>query len=71
MADMIYFAYKQDFVIKNIVRIHQMKSNVNSYDYEITFDILNQMNEFRVMNAFLRTILQICKNKLDSFRGRN
>ena len=36
-------------------KLQQMKSNINENDYEITIDMLNQMNELRVTDARLRT----------------
>ncbi|QNK39848.1 DUF262 domain-containing protein [Caproicibacter fermentans] len=38
-------------------KLQQMKSNINSYDYEITVDMLNQMNELRVTDGKIEDIL--------------
>jgi len=38
-------------------KLQQMKSNINSYEYEITIDMLNQMNELRVTDGKIEDIL--------------
>ena len=38
-------------------KLQQMKSNINDNDYEITVDMLNQMNELRVTNGKIEDII--------------
>jgi hypothetical protein len=38
-------------------KLQQMKSNINSYDYEINVDMLNQMNELRVTDGKIEDVL--------------
>lgn len=38
-------------------KLQQMKSNINENDYEITVDMLNQMNELRVTDGKIENIL--------------
>ena len=38
-------------------KLQQMKSNINENDYEITVDMLNQMNELRVTDGKIEDIL--------------
>ena len=38
-------------------KLQQMKSNINSYDYEITIDMLNQITDLRVTDGKIEDIL--------------
>lgn len=38
-------------------KLQQMKSNINEFDYEITIEMLNQMNELRVTDSKIEDIL--------------
>lgn len=38
-------------------KLQQMKSNINSFDYEITIEMLNQMNDLRVTDGKIEDIL--------------
>lgn len=38
-------------------KLQQMKSNINEFDYEITTEMLNQMNELRVTDSKIEDIL--------------
>lgn len=38
-------------------KLQQMKSNINEYDYEITVDMLDQMNDLRVTDSKIEDIL--------------
>lgn len=38
-------------------KLQQMKSNINEYDYEITIDMLDQMNDLRVTDSKIEDIL--------------
>ena len=38
-------------------KLQQMKSNINSFDYEITIEMLNQMNDLRVTDGKIEDVL--------------
>ena len=38
-------------------KLQQMKSNINSYDYEITMDMLDQITDLRVTDGKIEDIL--------------
>lgn len=50
----IFFTYFQSGTTG---KLQQMKSNINSFDYEITIEMLNQMNELRVTDGKIEDIL--------------
>ena len=52
LCELLLFTYFQSGTTS---KLQQMKSNINENDYEITVDMLNQMNELRVTDARLRT----------------
>lgn len=43
-------------------KLQQMKSNINNFDYEITIDMLNQMNDLRVTDGKIEDIVNVEKN---------
>ena len=50
----ILFAY---FRSGTTSKLQQMKSNINSYDYEITIDMLDQISELKVTDGKIEDIL--------------
>lgn len=50
----IFFAYFQSGTTG---KLQQMKSNMNSFDYEITIEMLNQMNDLRVTDGKIEDVL--------------
>ncbi|ULQ61034.1 DUF262 domain-containing protein [Brucepastera parasyntrophica] len=50
----IFFTYFQSGTTG---KLQQMKSNINSFDYEITIEMLNQMNELRVTDGKIEDVL--------------
>ena len=50
----IFFTYFQSGTTG---KLQQMKSNINSFDYEITIEMLNQMNDLRVTDGKIEDVL--------------
>lgn len=50
----IFFTYFQSGTTG---KLQQMKSNINSFDYEITIEMLNQMNDLRVTEGKIEDVL--------------
>lgn len=50
----IFFTYFQSGTTS---KLQQMKSNMNSFDYEITIEMLDQMNELRVTDGKIEDVL--------------
>ncbi|SCJ99848.1 Uncharacterized conserved protein [uncultured Clostridium sp.] len=50
----IFFTYFQSGTTS---KLQQMKSNINSFDYEITIEMLNQMNDLRITDGKIEDIL--------------
>jgi len=50
----IFFTYFQSGTTS---KLHQMKSNINSFDYEITIEMLDQMNDLRVSEGKIEDVL--------------
>jgi uncharacterized protein with ParB-like and HNH nuclease domain len=50
----IFFTYFQSGTTS---KLQQMKSNINSFDYEITIEMLNQMNDLRVTDGKIEDVL--------------
>ncbi|MFS0882202.1 DUF262 domain-containing protein [Metabacillus niabensis] len=50
----IFFTYFQSGTTG---KLQQMKSNINSFDYEITIEMLDQMNDLRVTDSKIEDIL--------------
>lgn len=50
----IFFTYFQSGTTG---KLQQMKSNINSYNYEITIDMLNQMNDLRVTEGKIEDVV--------------
>jgi hypothetical protein len=50
----IFFTYFQSGTTS---KLQQMKSNINSFDYEITIEMLNQMNDLRVTEGKIEDVL--------------
>ncbi|MDQ0087611.1 uncharacterized protein with ParB-like and HNH nuclease domain [Paenibacillus anaericanus] len=50
----IFFTYFQSGTTS---KLQQMKSNINSFDYEITIEMLDQMNELRVTDGKIEDVL--------------
>lgn len=50
----IFFTYFQSGTTG---KLQQMKSNINSFDYEITIDMLNQINDLRVTDGKIEDVL--------------
>lgn len=50
----ILFTYFQSGTTNNL---QQMKSNINEFDYEITIEMLDQMNDLRVTDSKIEDIL--------------
>ena len=50
----IFFTYFQSGTTG---KLQQMKSNINSYDYEITIEMLDQMNDLRVTDGKIEDVL--------------
>lgn len=50
----IFFTYFQSGTTG---KLQQMKSNINSFDYEITIEMLNQMNDLRVTDGKVEDVL--------------
>jgi uncharacterized protein with ParB-like and HNH nuclease domain len=50
----IFFTYFQSGTTG---KLQQMKSHINSYDYEITIEMLNQMNDLRVTEGKIEDVL--------------
>ena len=50
----IFFTYFQSGTTS---KLQQMKSNINSFDYEITIEMLDQMNDLRVTDGKIEDVL--------------
>lgn len=50
----IFFTYFQSGTTS---KLQQMKSNINSFDYEITIEMLDQMNDLRVSDGKIEDVL--------------
>lgn len=50
----IFFTYFQSGTTS---KLQQMKSNINSFDYEITIEMLDQMNDLRVTDGKFEDVL--------------
>lgn len=50
----IFFTYFQS---GTTTKLQQMKSNINSFDYEITIEMLDQMNDLRVTDGKIEDVL--------------
>lgn len=50
----IFFSYFQS---GTTTKLQQMKSNINSFDYEITIEMLDQMNDLRVTEGKIEDVL--------------
>lgn len=50
----IFFTYFQSGTTS---KLQQMKSNINSFDYEITVEMLDQMNDLRVTDGKIEDVL--------------
>jgi len=50
----IFFTYFQSGTTS---KLQQMKSNINSFDYEITIEMLDQMNELRITDGKIEDVL--------------
>ena len=50
----IFFTYFQSGTTG---KLQQMKSNINSFDYEITIEMLDQMNDLRVTDGKIEDVL--------------
>lgn len=62
----IFFAYFQSGTTG---KLQQMKSNMNSFDYEITIEMLNQMNDLRVTDGKIEDVLNSEVGKESCRRG--
>ncbi|MGI2329328.1 DUF262 domain-containing protein [Planococcus sp. YIM B11945] len=54
----IFFTYFQSGTTG---KLQQMKSNINSFDYEITIEMLNQINDLRVTEGKIEDVLNMEK----------
>ena len=50
----VFFTYFQS---GTTAKLQQMKSNINNYDYEITIEMLDQMNELRITDGKIEDVL--------------
>ena len=54
----IFFTYFQSGTTG---KLQQMKSNINNFDYEMTIEMLNQMNDLRVTDGKIEDIINVEK----------